>query len=275
MTTTCTIALQEEDGSISAIGCWCDGCGDEMWLRLIKHYNTPERIKALLALGNIHWLGARLAPNPGERHDFFEPAKDVTLAYHRDDGRKLVPARPFTDIDTFLKWADDCDCNRFGDYIYLFDGCEWLVWDGDRWRRLEVQLAYMNRSAPGANSSFISPCGDDCAKCPRFMAIEEDELARLAELWHRVGWRDTIVSADEMRCGGCTAGKKCTYGILECHTKEAVSQCGQCHGYPCSKLTEILTRSNEWQQRCQEVCSPEEYAILERAFFRKKENLEI
>ena len=273
MSTTCTIGLLEAEDRIRAIGCWCDGCGDAMWTRLIRNYNTPERIRELLNLGDIHWLGARLAPNPGEHHDFYEPAEDVTLAYHRDDGKELVPAREFHDKNELLRWAEDGKLNPFGDYIYLFDGHEWLVWDEDRWRNLEVQLAYMNGKVGEPDNCFIAPCGDDCAKCPRFIAIEDEELRKLAELWHRIGWRDKVVSAEEMRCGGCTVGKHCSYGILECQAEKSVPRCGDCEDSPCSKITDVLDKSDYWRRRCKEVCSPDEYAMLERAFFHKKENL--
>ena len=273
MSTTCTIGLQEENGRIRAIGCWCDGCGNEMWARLIRNYNTPAHIRQLLDLGNIHWLGARLAPNPGERHDFIEPADEVTLAYHRDAGEELVPAREFRDIDEYLNWAEDGKRNSFSGYIYLFDGQEWLIWDVDRWRHLGIQLACMNRTDNEADSAHIAPCGDDCAKCPRFIAVTDEELQKLAELWYRVGWRDSVVSADDMRCGGCTIGKRCSYGILECQAKESVARCTDCRHHPCAKITQVLDKSDYWQRRCKEVCSPDEYAMLEHAFFRKKENL--
>lgn len=45
----------------------------------------------------------------------------------------------------------------------------------------------------------ITLCGDNCIECPRYNAHSEEELRKVAELWHRVGWRDCIVSNEEIR----------------------------------------------------------------------------
>lgn len=120
---------------------------------------------------------------------------------------------------------------------------------------------------------MITLCGDDCAQCPRYNARSEEELARVAELWYRVGWRDTILSAEEMRCDGCHEGKKCTYGLVDCTREHGVDRCGKCAEFPCEKISGMLERSREYQNRCLKVCSEEEYMALERSFFRKEENL--
>lgn len=46
---------------------------------------------------------------------------------------------------------------------------------------------------------LITLCGDNCLECPRYLAQTEEELRQVAELWYRVGWRDSIVPAAEMR----------------------------------------------------------------------------
>ena len=45
---------------------------------------------------------------------------------------------------------------------------------------------------------MITLCGDNCTWCSRYNARSEAELRKVAELWHRVGWRDTVVSNDEI-----------------------------------------------------------------------------
>ncbi len=56
----------------------------------------------------------------------------------------------------------------------------------------------------------ITLCGDNCLECPRYNAHSEIELRKVAELWHRVGWRDTVVSNEEITCTGCSSHKTCT-----------------------------------------------------------------
>ena len=57
----------------------------------------------------------------------------------------------------------------------------------------------------------ITLCGDNCIECPRYNAHSEAELRNVAELWYRVGWRDMVVSNEEITCTGCSSHKDCTY----------------------------------------------------------------
>ena len=119
----------------------------------------------------------------------------------------------------------------------------------------------------------ITLCGDDCFKCPRYLAKTEEELEQAAELWHRVGWRDRIVSKDEIRCTGCSSEKQCTYGLVECTSAHDVAKCNQCPEFPCENIESLLARSQSNQKTCERLCTVEEYQRLEAAFFHKEENL--
>ena len=119
----------------------------------------------------------------------------------------------------------------------------------------------------------ITLCGDDCGKCPRFSAKTVEELNSLAELWYRIGWRDSILPGAEMRCGGCTPDKKCTYGLTECTALHKVSRCKECGEFPCRKIDELLERSRLYERKCSEVCTDKEFEALRAAFFNKEANL--
>lgn len=120
---------------------------------------------------------------------------------------------------------------------------------------------------------MITLCGDNCTACPRYNAHSEDELRATAELWHKVGWRDKIVSNEEIRCTGCSSHKDCTYHLIECIREHHVDKCNQCTMFPCDKISEMLNRTNKYMEKCREVCSSEEYLMLEKAFFNKEHNL--
>ena len=120
----------------------------------------------------------------------------------------------------------------------------------------------------------IALCGDDCRKCPRYLARTKEELEALAELWHRVGWRDKPPPPEEMRCSGCSPEKSCSYGLIGCAREHRTDRCGRCGEFPCGRIREMLESSRAGQARCREACTPEEYARLERAFFHKEENLQ-
>lgn len=119
----------------------------------------------------------------------------------------------------------------------------------------------------------ITLCGDDCLKCPRYNAKTDDELAAVAELWYRIGWRDCVLPASEMKCGGCSPEKKCIYGLVECTALHKAARCSDCGEFPCGRIDKLLERSLEYERKCREVCSAEELETLKAAFFNKEENL--
>lgn len=120
---------------------------------------------------------------------------------------------------------------------------------------------------------FITLCGDDCLKCPRYSAKTDEELAAVAELWYRIGWRDSVLNGAEMRCGGCSPDKKCTYGLVECTALHNVARCAECGEFPCGRIDELLERSCSYERKCAEVCNDREFEILRAAFFNKESNL--
>ena len=120
----------------------------------------------------------------------------------------------------------------------------------------------------------ITLCGDNCLMCPRYNARSDDELGIVAELWYRVGWRDRIVSNEEIRCTGCDSHKQCTYKLVECTKEHGVKKCNQCSLFPCGRISDMLERSRAYQEKCKAVCSEDEYSALCAAFFDKENNLQ-
>lgn len=119
----------------------------------------------------------------------------------------------------------------------------------------------------------ITLCGDNCLYCPRYNAHSSEELKKTAELWFRIGWRETIVSNEEIACSGCSSHKECTYRLVECTKTHNVEKCSQCGEFPCGKISDMLKRSKEYEEKCREVCSDEELEMLTKAFFNKENNL--
>lgn len=65
----------------------------------------------------------------------------------------------------------------------------------------------------------------------------------------------------------------CGDNCMECAKEHGVDKCNQCEEFPCIKITDMLKRSAEYKNRCREVCSEQEYIVLEKAFFEKEKNL--
>lgn len=119
-------------------------------------------------------------------------------------------------------------------------------------------------------------CGNDCNSCPRYMATisgNADRLKEVALLWKKVGWRDTVVSPEEMACRGCKTAPWCRYGIRECALDKAIGHCGECGQFPCEKVLKAFEKTVQYEAICKRICSEEENRVFYRAFFSKRKNL--
>lgn len=123
---------------------------------------------------------------------------------------------------------------------------------------------------------IISVCGDICSECPRYIATKNnrmEELQRVALLWHRLGFRDRVVDVEEIKCTGCHKKPDCGYGLTTCEHMAEKANCGECELFPCPKFDLVFRKSDMGDEICKLHCSSDEYSVLKRAFFNKKEIL--
>ena len=120
-------------------------------------------------------------------------------------------------------------------------------------------------------------CGNDCNVCPRYIATlsgDEEQLKEAALMWKRAGWRDAVLSPEEIVCHGCSSVSWCRYGIRECALEKGVDNCGKCQDYPCEKLLKAFERTESYAKNIKESFSKEDYECFQKAFFLKKESLD-
>lgn len=127
MSTRSRIGITNQDGTIVSIYCHCDGYPSHVGHLLKEYYNTPERIRDLIALGDIDVLDKRLNPDLGYRHTGNARQKGVTLAGHRDCGQPESETRPawFTDRANYKK----AGASSGEEWLYVFDGGYWYCYD--------------------------------------------------------------------------------------------------------------------------------------------------
>lgn len=132
MGTRGTIAIQNADGTVTGIYTHWDSYLSHNGVILYEHYNTEERVRELLALGDL----SSLKPEIGEKHPFstFEMREGETwrdeydnwcTAYGRDRGETGTEARTVENWETFLDEYSQ-------EFNYLFvPGSGWRVqyWD--------------------------------------------------------------------------------------------------------------------------------------------------
>lgn len=147
MATRSTIALLRDDNTVAQVYCHWDGYLDHNGKILLEHYNTPEKIEALLAHGSISSLGTCV----GEKHPFDTydksklSAEDLALAeraeaeswtlyYGRDRGETDVDAVVYKDLGDYeanAQFEEFNYCFIFGEWYYTsYDGVVRSVKEG-------------------------------------------------------------------------------------------------------------------------------------------------
>ena len=123
----------------------------------------------------------------------------------------------------------------------------------------------------------IAACGNDCSACPRYVAHPyektEEELRHTAGLWMKIGYRDRIVTNEEISCTGCKPDNWCRYHVVRCCEEKGIDRCSRCESYPCGNMTECFEITKSFEPKCREACTEEEYSRLKKAFFEKELNL--
>lgn len=113
------IGILHEDGKTETIFCYWLGYPEYQMPILTNYYDTAEKVKALLALGDISLLRKRVAPDPDEQVNSVDHPDDVTIAFYRDcnyDGHEIMsPAVTHKSIDSLIS-----SCTYI-EYAYLFD----------------------------------------------------------------------------------------------------------------------------------------------------------
>jgi len=117
MGTRSTIAIQNEDGSVTGIYCHWDGYLSNNGQILQDHYQDEAKIRELIALGDLSSLGAEI----GTKHNFDRAPDGECNAYGRDRGETGTEAR------TEHNWRQ-FKLRHGQEYDYLFvPGTGWQV----------------------------------------------------------------------------------------------------------------------------------------------------
>ncbi len=124
---------------------------------------------------------------------------------------------------------------------------------------------------------ILGYCGDNCIKCPRYLATvngSQSELKNVALLWVKIGFRDNTENLEDLKCYGCNSSKFCAYeDIRECCLGKKVDNCGKCPYYECKKISSVFRKTELLAEKCEKLLSKEEFNSLDKAFFQKKANL--
>jgi len=98
-------------------------------------------------------------------------------------------------------------------------------------------------------------------------------LKHTAELWAKIGYRDHVVTNEEIACTGCKPENWCRYQVVKCCEEKGIQTCAECDAYPCENMKECFRITGSFEPACRRVCTDDEFGRLKRAFFEKEENL--
>jgi len=112
MATRSNIGKLNSDNTVSYIYCHWDGYPSHNGTILQEHYNTPEQVDELLALGDMSSLGETI----GECNPYDEPGTEAASVM-----------------------LEDYNDSPMIDYFYLFTDEGWKVSNGGEWILLEIE----------------------------------------------------------------------------------------------------------------------------------------
>ena len=122
MATRSRIGMEMPNGEVKSIYCHWDGYPEGVGATLKEHYTDPEKVAALIALGDISSLGQFVSVNiPGVMHTFDNLDEGVTVAYHRDRGDAYHAPRVNLSVKSFSR----SDIEEYG-YVFTKAG-EWIT----------------------------------------------------------------------------------------------------------------------------------------------------
>jgi hypothetical protein len=122
MATRSTIAIQNEDGTVTSVYCHWDGYPAHNGRILQQHYTDAQAVTELLSHGNMSELGERISPTVGSGHTFENGEPGTTVYYGRDRGEDDVAPQTFPNAQA---WRE-----AYGqeyDYLYVASEGAWYV----------------------------------------------------------------------------------------------------------------------------------------------------
>ena len=120
MSTPSTITYVDENNNAHSIYCHFDGYPEHHMPILTEHYNTYEKVKELVDLGDMSALREKVIPNPTKEHKFGYgncAQKNVCIYYHRDRGDDWYRCKPAIYEYNEENWINNC--GRTYDYIFI------------------------------------------------------------------------------------------------------------------------------------------------------------
>jgi hypothetical protein len=134
MATRSTIAIENNDGTVSQVYCHWDGYLEGVGKTLLEHYNTREAVEKLLAGGSISSLGEYVSDDEKSFDKKHDDEDDYTV-YYTYRGEDPV-------IEEFDSLSDYEENHQYEEFEYIFTQDNvWSVFFNGDWHDLELELS--------------------------------------------------------------------------------------------------------------------------------------
>jgi hypothetical protein len=134
MATRSTIAIENNDGTVSQVYCHWDGYLEGVGKTILEHYNTREAVEKLLAGGSISSLGEYVSDDEKSFNKKHDDEDDYTV-YYTYRGEDPV-------IEEFESLSDYEENHQYEEFEYIFTQDNvWSVFFNGDWHDLELELS--------------------------------------------------------------------------------------------------------------------------------------
>jgi hypothetical protein len=134
MATRSTIAIENNDGTVSQVYCHWDGYLEGVGKTILEHYNTREAVEKLLAGGSISSLGEYVSDDEKSFNKKYDDEDDYTV-YYTYRGEDIV-------IEEFESLSDYEENHQYEEFEYIFTQDNvWSVFFNGDWHDLELELS--------------------------------------------------------------------------------------------------------------------------------------
>lgn len=113
MATRSHIGIKNQDNSVTYIYCHWDGYPRHNGKILLNHYQTEDKVRELMKLGDLSTLKEKLYCEGSVRTG--DDDDHVCYAYGRDLREKNVECKTVNGVNEYIQTGDGVD------YLYLFD----------------------------------------------------------------------------------------------------------------------------------------------------------
>lgn len=120
MSTRSRIAIKQKDGTYKSIYCHSDGYLEHNGYILYNNYQDPTKIKLLIDLGDLSYLGKYVYPDTTKEHNFSNRQDNVTVAYHRDRNEDLnyLVSKTKDELIESVSKSDQ-------EFLYIYEDGKW------------------------------------------------------------------------------------------------------------------------------------------------------